>query len=910
MTNFKTKNLKTKFHNKEGNLMKRFHVLSCLLVGLGLICLVASPVFAQEPRLYNIYNTLYGTALTSDQDLLDTYGKACSDSGDPCTQDADCSSGTCVPIDDQVWLSITDGTACVQAGARYAGYTQLFGYYNNPCVGSSDGRVPLFNVIDSGYLYKCSNAAIFCIDDDDCPSGGTCNPIGGDYDADIIIDDDESVGFFDDPSGSPMWFSQPLLNKYRCSNNVDKPCVQNSDCPGGTCNLISDNGKDHMKAYRAADYDPITNTEYLIGWEDLEGLGDADYQDLVLVVNQMEPSQAIKCCEYDSDCDDGINCTDDVCVNHVCQNNPDDGLCPADTVCADYYCDAELDCQVDYRPNGYPCDDGLYCTVSDQCVGGVCTAGPARDCSAAGNQCNNGVCNESADTCEAQPKPNGTTCDDTLYCTVNDQCTGGVCGGSARDCSAYTNQCNNGVCNESADTCEAQPKPNGTTCDDDDVCTDPDACENGVCEGTPIPECPCNTKIYRGGVCEESTPLDTIYNRPGRRGLSITCCEEEQFCVCSSCYPEAAFTWSVTILPGSDPDFTLDDLVASGGTGTTFTLKVKSPCTEHCPDELVELEIRVVDQFLNEDRVIVTIGRVALGLGDTNTHPNTQTVDINLLLWNPMNYVKAIQTDVCSAEKWACEAYATQNNCTDFTCGLNTNQTACEAVASCQWKTVGGVEQCVNKHNCEWVNGECIAVDNLVCTSCVVDEDRTPEYICSANEQADGCCKVTLFSTEPDDLIQRGSGSVATIKYDVLDKKTSKDCIALIPVNSKVADQFNEPLCAVPKAGEICFMICGDVYPQDCYECESCGDGRVDLFDILEEIDIILSLQTASLCQKMCGHGNVPLGMPPYCGNPAGVNPPNCECDQKIDVFDALVIIDKALSKLNCCDYCMFGKIY
>jgi hypothetical protein len=81
----------------------------------------------------------------------------------------------------------------------------------------------------------------------------------------------------------------------------------------------------------------------------------------------------------------------------------------------------------------------------------------------------------------------------------------------------------------------------------------------------------------------------------------------------------------------------------------------------------------------------------------------------------------------------------------------------------------------------------------------------------------------------------------------------------------------------------------------------------VDLFDILEEIDFILGLQVISNCQML--HGDVPLGMPPYCGNPAGVTPPNCETDGVIDIFDALVIIDKALSRMNCCDYCMYGKI-
>lgn len=40
------------------------------------------------------------------------------------------------------------------------------------------------------------------------------------------------------------------------------------------------------------------------------------------------------------------------------------------------------------------------------------------------------------DTGNARNKPDGTSCDDGLFCTVNDQCTQGVCGGASRDCSA------------------------------------------------------------------------------------------------------------------------------------------------------------------------------------------------------------------------------------------------------------------------------------------------------------------------------------------------------------------------------------------------------------------------------------------------------------------------------------------
>ena len=93
---------------------------------------------------------------------------------------------------------------------------------------------------------------------------------------------------------------------------------------------------------------------------------------------------------------------------------------------------------------------------------------------------------------------------------------------------------------------------------------------------------------------------------------------------------------------------------------------------------------------------------------------------------------------------------------------------------------------------------------------------------------------------------------------------------------------------------------------QECGGDPFCGDGIVNLFDILEAVDIILGLTEYTDCQFE--RGNVPNGLPPYCGNPAGT--PNCESDDEIDILDVLVIIDRALRRANCCDYCYFGEIF
>ena len=92
----------------------------------------------------------------------------------------------------------------------------------------------------------------------------------------------------------------------------------------------------------------------------------------------------------------------------------------------------------------------------------------------------------------------------------------------------------------------------------------------------------------------------------------------------------------------------------------------------------------------------------------------------------------------------------------------------------------------------------------------------------------------------------------------------------------------------------------GDVYPKDTLTAP-CGDGVIDIYDILAGVDFILNIQTPTDCQA--AKGDVPNGIPPYCGNPPGT--PNCEADGDIDIFDVLVWIDAALGKPNCIAYCV-----
>jgi hypothetical protein len=372
---------------------------------------------------------------------------------------------------------------------------------------------------------------------------------------------------------------------------------------------------------------------------------------------------------------------------------------------------------------------------------------------------------------------------------------------------------------------------------------------------TPVPS--CSIEIALGRACPGEKIDDPAYNRPGRRGLAATCNQVIDFTVCSDCVPfnPACLAWTI------EPQTRFLTILQIDA--CCWRLIIDDSCEQI--EKIATYVLRVTDTCNgSSDSVEIDIGKVIVDVGDTILQPNSASglIDVNLI--NPEHAVSAINFDIA----------------------------ACSAVPGAP------------------VNNP----DNLTCTQCLVAPARTRDFTCSANEQANGSCRVVLYATDPSAIITQGTGTIAQVVYAAgpeLDGLCGADaCIDLCPSNINLSDQFNEDLCACESPGEVCFRTCGDVFPQDCIGgCGGgacCGDGVIDLYDVLEMDDIILGLQTATACQ--IANGDVPNGTPPYCGNPPGT--PNCESDGDIDQFDRKVIYDKAVGRMNCCDYCLFGRIY
>lgn len=197
-----------------------------------------------ELNLYQIYNILYGT------DYTQTSGSAGAGGMDDAALTAD-----------EVFdlLADTDGTAAFMA--RYAAFEQRFGYYTinaaDPDAAlSGDANVDAQGVSgDYHHLF-------------DVELGNEIIPVGAS--PGTLDEGDSPIGFYDTTplGGANTWYSQS---------------GRNSD------------GEDHMVAYWATVDGELSDTMFIIAFEDLPGLGDADYNDLVIQIDLVpvpEPATA------------------------------------------------------------------------------------------------------------------------------------------------------------------------------------------------------------------------------------------------------------------------------------------------------------------------------------------------------------------------------------------------------------------------------------------------------------------------------------------------------------------------------------------------------------------------------------------------------------------------------------------
>lgn len=240
-------------------------------------------------------------------------------------------------------------------------------------------------------------------------------------------------------------------------------------------------------------------------------------------------------CDNNADCSDGIYCTVDRCVGGICENSPDDGKCPIGHSCSDTSgCVRDAECV-----RNSDCDEaGADCNI-DWCVYGACRREPSD------SLCEDGyICSSSGD-CIAEPECyTWADCSDGLLCTI-DRCTGGVCtyasncSGALPYCHAtlgckeciVDSHCGSGeYCDNFVCVAEGECSVDGD-CDDFIACTTNDCDTASRCLYTPV-SANCDDGVYCTiDVCSLTARgcVNTATN--SRCGSSLPYCHATRGCV-------------------------------------------------------------------------------------------------------------------------------------------------------------------------------------------------------------------------------------------------------------------------------------------------------------------------------------------------------------------------------------------
>eukprot|EP01059_Diplonema_ambulator_P030329 TRINITY_DN5151_c0_g1_i9.p1 TRINITY_DN5151_c0_g1~~TRINITY_DN5151_c0_g1_i9.p1 ORF type:complete len:6713 (+),score=1239.17 TRINITY_DN5151_c0_g1_i9:1796-20140(+) len=444
-------------------------------------------------------------------------GEACDD-GDASTTNDRCINGACIGSITCGGSTCSASTACMVPTCVSSKCSEMPRPDNTAC---NDNNPSTFgDKCVSGAckgVNKCDG--VICTAISPCHSAGVCDPSSGKCPSPIMPDttpcNDNNVNTVGD-----QCIKGVCVGKDLCRGVV---CTASDDCHSvGVCNpntgLCSDPAK--PGGTPCDDGNPDTsddkcNNGACTGIVTCRGMSCTVQQPMCM----MPTCSADQCIQ--SNKPDGTTCNDanPGTTNDVCLN----GVCAGIQKCASVVCiaqdqchsvgvcsEATGECSNPVQTDGTPCDDGSPQTVGDECILGVCIG---RDkcagviCQASDSCHDLGSCDPSTGLCTDPKKIDGSLCNDLDITTVNDKCQNGVCVGTlqcgSNQCSpsipgCVRSSCSNGQCIEI-------PRPDGTTCNDGQLSTLNDKCLNGLCVGTnPCAGVVCKamSQCHYAGDCE------------------------------------------------------------------------------------------------------------------------------------------------------------------------------------------------------------------------------------------------------------------------------------------------------------------------------------------------------------------------------------------------------------------------
>lgn len=225
-------------------------------------------------------------------------------------------------------------------------------------------------------------------------------------------------------------------------------------------------------------------------------------------------------CEAPDECDDGVACTTDDCVEGRCVTVMDDSQCSTDVACQRAICTA-TGCATTAAEDGSECSDGVFCNGVDSCEAGACTQHAGDPCPGASR------CEEASGLCAGCVNDGDCPSDRVgswSQCSYGDPCDEAA----ARQRTVTTYQCLAGSCRASdrSDTEPCARDTDGSSCGSDSYGGWSGCAYDGICDQDGSESRTVTQLVCRGGSCRSEVAPDET--RACNRATDGTSCDPTQ----------------------------------------------------------------------------------------------------------------------------------------------------------------------------------------------------------------------------------------------------------------------------------------------------------------------------------------------------------------------------------------------
>jgi len=497
---------------------------------------------------------------------------ACNDTLGQCVCDPVPNNTPCTSGDACASLSVCIDRVCTNTDFIDCSST-------NPCVDTScDSQT---GCVESFNQNPCNNTNK-CFENYQCTNGDCPTTSGTPVDC-----DDGNSCTHDECYAQIGCVHSAIVDCYTCSIN-GTGYTGASECPVLPC----------KKAYCGSD-----NTCYYVN-DDTNIVGCQDN----IFCNGQEGCSNGQCIHTSlPSCEDNNGCTIDFCdlISDACMNIPAVGqqcglpdMCVYEAQCGEVGtcdpvttvectpptdecqyligCDSSTgQCLYVDAPDGMSCVPINTCAASGSCLRGICEVASLKPCDAL-DQCHlPGTCNPLTANCSNPAKPDFSSCDDGLNCTLGDECISGDCA------SGTTNYCDSIVIDEQCQSINCVETENGPAC----LVTNLDGlpCDDGI----PFGVCTKQT-ICSGGMCVRE------YNVGEECGPPINDCDLPEYCIAEDDCPTDLLRTNGH--PCSDNLYCYDSTCQDGACIPTIQNPPPpslNPCTQFVCDESQQAFVQV-----------------------------------------------------------------------------------------------------------------------------------------------------------------------------------------------------------------------------------------------------------------------------------------------------------------------------